>query len=160
MKKMILLFTIGVLSACSSSQILEQKMATQTETQRTETVKLTPPKKAEIGFVQLGKSAYYVDTSSVFVENNKINFDTVLNLSEGSTDFPDKNLVTRSVRQHKVLDCKAQKLTHTNARLYSEFWGKGETVETAEQNKYTITLKSHSSLGVVAQIFCANYLPR
>lgn len=159
MKKLFGLFFTLILVGCANPAA-KVETAAQAPAQEKQQVALTPPAKTEIGFVQLANSPYYVDTASIWVNNEKkhlINFDTLLNLKEGHYDFKDSQLVTHSIRQHKVLDCKAGKLTHLNAHLYSEFWGKGEAVEAQHQSQYTLTLKAQSTLGIIGKIMCANY---
>ncbi|MDO4431541.1 MAG: surface-adhesin E family protein [Lonepinella koalarum] len=139
-----------VLVGCSAPQ----------KTNTPEPLTLTPPSKTAIGFVQLGKDVpYYVDSASVWVDEiqkHLINFDTVLNLKQGEAVFDNKKLFSHSIREHKTLDCQKQKLTHRDRHLYSEFWGKGHTVEAKDQN-YSVNLKSGSTLGIVGQILCANF---
>lgn len=151
MKKLLFVIIGLALSACSTlSQTKDEGVA------------LTPPQKTEKGFIRLSpKSQYYVDGSSIWVDSEKknlINFDTVINLHRGYriyTEATDK--VSRSIRQHKVLDCQTYQLTHIDSYIYSDFWGQGLVFIPKKQANRSVVLREGSSLGTIGQILCANY---
>lgn len=151
MKKLLLVMIGFALSACSAPPA-----------KKYEQVQLNPPTKTPSGFVRLSpKSQYYVDTTSIWVDNDKkhlVNFDTVINLHIGHRVYEDNpNLSTRSIRQHKVLDCEQGKLTHTESHLYSEFWGEGVALAPKKQANRSVILREGSSLGTIGTILCANF---
>ncbi|WP_439239458.1 surface-adhesin E family protein [Lonepinella sp. BR2919] len=152
MKKVTLLLTALIISACSNQP--ERQALIHGE-------QLDTPQKTAIGFIRLSKnSQYYVDTSSIWVDNTKnnlINFDTVINLHIGHRIFEDKNLMTKSVRQHKVLDCKTNIMTHTGSLLYSDFWGEGTVFTPKKYREHQVKPRNGSTLGTVAQVMCANF---
>ncbi|WP_439256549.1 MULTISPECIES: surface-adhesin E family protein [unclassified Lonepinella] len=152
MKKVILLLTAFIISACSNS---EERQALINGEQ------LDTPQKTEVGFIRLSQnSQYYVDTSSIWVDsskNNLINFDTVINLHIGHRIFEDKNLMTKSVRQHKVLDCQTNTMKHTGSHLYSDFWGEGTVFTPKKYREHQVKPRDGSTLGTVAQVMCANF---
>ena len=151
MKKLLLVMIGFALSACSTEPA-----------KKYEQVQLNPPTETESGFIRLSpKSQYYVDGTSIWVDSEKknlINFDTVINLYIGHHVYEnDPSLATRSIRQHKVLDCDLGKLTHTGSHLYSDFWGKGVALAPEKQANRSVMLRSGSSLGTIGTILCANY---
>ncbi|MCK3657638.1 hypothetical protein A4G18_02650 [Pasteurellaceae bacterium Pebbles2] len=152
MKKLTLLAATALLTACSNSSTSNASL---------EGVQLNTPQKTEVGFVRLSpKSQYYVDTSSVWVDSEKshlINFDTVINLHIGHRVFEDKLLTTRSIRQHKVLNCENQTMTHTGSHLYADFWGEGVALTPKTQREHRVKLRPRSSLGTIGQIMCTNF---
>lgn len=156
MNKKLLVAVIG-LAALSACSVAPKKQYAQ--------VTLNPPLKTEKGFIRLSpRSQYYVDGTSIWVDADKkhlINFDTVINLHVGYYIYenaPDKS--TRSIRQHKVLDCEQNKLTHIDTYLYSEFWGQGLAMAPQKQANRSVILREGSSLGTIGQILCANFYRR
>lgn len=151
MKKFLFVIIALGLSACVNKP--EQKY---------EEVLLNPPTKEERGFIRLSpKSQYYVDMGSVWVDTEKknlINFDTVINLHRGYKIYenePEKS--SRSIRQHKTLDCETYKLTHIDSYIYSDFWGKGLALEPKSQANRSVVLREGSSFGTIGRVICANF---
>lgn len=142
---------VSLLSACSITQPQPK-------------VPLDPPQKTESGFVRVSPiSYYYVDGESVWVDNEKknlINFDTVIQLHNGEHLYPEKNLVTHSIREHKILNCDTGVMQHINRTYYSEFWGKGVAYVPKSQRQYSVSLQQGSSLGTIGQIICVNFYHR
>ncbi|OOF57756.1 surface-adhesin E family protein [Rodentibacter myodis] len=153
MKKLILTFSIALLTACS--------VQTQKEAERQE-IKLTPPTQDRQGFVRLVKDVnYYVDTDSIWVDNEEpkeVHFDTVVNLDKGLYVYPkESKRYARSVRQYKILDCKTYRLTQVRTDFYDEFWGEGLRAAPKKQGKHSIRLTPNTTLYNAAQIICVNH---
>lgn len=153
MKKLILVFPILLLTACSIHS--QQNTAFQN-------VKLTPPTQDRQGYVRLVKDVtYYIDTDSIWVDNEEpkeVHFDAVINLDQGLYVYPkESKRYARSVRQYKILNCKNYRLTQVRTDFYDEFWGEGLRAAPKKQEKYSIRLIPKTTLYNAAQIICVNY---
>ncbi|OOF83984.1 hypothetical protein BKG92_01255 [Rodentibacter ratti] len=153
MKKLILIFPVVLLAACS---VPTQKNVGQQD------VKLTPPTKDRKGYVRLVKDVnYYIDTDSIWVDNEEpkeVHFDAVINLDQGLYVYPkESKRYARSVRQYKILNCKNYRLTQVRTDFYDEFWGEGLRAAPKKQEKYSIRLTPNTTLYNAAQIICVNY---
>ncbi|OOF49918.1 hypothetical protein BKK54_06900 [Rodentibacter genomosp. 1] len=153
MKKLILIFPVILLVACS--------VPTQKNIEHQD-VKLTPPKQDRKGYVRLVKDVnYYIDTDSIWVDHEEpqeVHFDAIVNLSQGLYVYPkESKRYARSVRQYKILNCKNYRLTQVRTDFYDEFWGEGLRAAPKKQEKYSIRLTPHTTLYNAAQIICVNY---
>ena len=152
MKKLVFTFLgVALLAGCSAVQSpLPQ-----------EEVTLSPPSKDREGYVRLVKDKnYYIDTSSIWVDNqdlNQVHFDAVVNLDKGLYVYPkETRRYARSVRQYKILNCKNFHLTQVRTDFYDDFWGEGLRAAPKKQEKYSISLKPNTTLYTAAQIICVN----
>lgn len=152
MKKLVFTFLgVALLAGCSAVQSpLPQ-----------EEVTLSPPSKDREGYVRLVKDKnYYIDTSSIWVDNqdlNQVHFDAVVNLDKGLYVYPkETRRYARSVRQYKILNCKNFHLTQVRTDFYDDFWGEGLRAAPKKQEKYSISLKPNTTLYAAAQIICVN----
>ncbi|NBH75143.1 surface-adhesin E family protein [Rodentibacter pneumotropicus] len=153
MKKLILIFPVALLAACTVS--------TQKNFEH-QNVKLTPPTQDRQGYVRLVKNVnYYIDTDSIWVDNEEpqeVHFDAVVNLEQGLYVYPkESKRYARSVRQYKILNCKNYRLTQVRTDFYDEFWGEGLRAAPKKQEKYSIRLTPNTTLYNAAQIICVNY---
>lgn len=153
MKKLILIFPVALLAACTVS--------TQKNVEHQD-VKLTPPTQDRKGYVRLVKDVnYYIDTDSIWVDNEEpkeVHFDAVINLDQGLYVYPkESKRYARSVRQYKILNCKNYRLTQVRTDFYDEFWGEGLRAAPKKQEKHSIRLTPNTTLYNAAQIICVNY---
>ncbi|OOF89072.1 hypothetical protein BKG94_03785 [Rodentibacter ratti] len=153
MKKLILIFPVALLAACT---VPAQKNVEHQD------VKLTPPTTDRKGYVRLVKDVnYYIDTDSIWVDNEEpkeVHFDAVINLDRGLYVYPkESKRYARSVRQYKILNCKNYRLTQVRTDFYDEFWGVGLRAAPKKQEKHSIRLTPNTTLYNAAQIICVNY---
>ena len=152
MKKLILILSFGLLSACS---IHPKQNPIQQD------VKLATPTEIRNGYVRLVKDInYYIDTSSIWVDNEEpqiVHFDAVINLDKGLFVYPETKRYARSVRQYKILNCQNYHLTQVRTDFYDEFWVEGVRAAPKKQKKHTLRLMPDTTLYNAAQIICVNY---
>ncbi|OOF36153.1 surface-adhesin E family protein [Rodentibacter heidelbergensis] len=153
MKKLMLIFPVALLAACS----VQPQHSIESQN-----VKLTPPTKDRQGYARLVKEVnYYIDTDSIWIDNEEpqeVHFDAVINLDQGLYVYPkEAKRYARSVRQYKILNCKNYRLTQVRTDFYDEFWGEGLRAAPKKQEKYSIRLTPKTTLYHAAQILCVNY---